>query len=212
MVQHNTHGEVGRSVLRKESWNKVSGAVKYNNDAVGSQYLHARLVTSRKAHARILNIHTSEAEAVTGVRAVITGKDTEVLCGEVLEDRPPLARGKVRYYGEPVAIVVADTEGAAVRGARAVAVDYDPLPVVNTPRGAVEDGAPLVHRGLASYKVVQLPCYPDPGTNIADRAHIRKGDPGQGWAGSDVTVSLEFTLPQVDHGAMETQHRWYIPQ
>jgi CO/xanthine dehydrogenase Mo-binding subunit len=197
---------VGQNVRRKEAPNKVTGRAKYNADIINPGELVAVVLKSSHAHARIRSIDTEEAGNSSGVVAVLTAKDTNgLLCGEVLADRPPLAAGKVRYWGEPVALVVALTEAEALRALSKIRVEYDPLPVVNTPREAIAAGAPLVHEHLASYQVSQKPVAPKPGTNIADHAKIRKGDMAKGWAQSDVVVEARFSLPQVDHAAMETR-------
>lgn len=196
---------VGQSVLRKEAWDKVSGAARYTADFTAPGLLHACLVPSPHAHARLDAVDVAAALAEPGVRAVVTGADCDLLCGEVLEDRPPLARGKVRYCGEPVAAVVADSEWAALRGARAVRIHCTPLPIVNGPSAALAPGAPLLHEGLGGYRVAQPPCLPEAGTNVADRAKLRKGDMDQGWAASEVVVEAYFTMPQMDHAAMETR-------
>lgn len=198
-------GSVGLSVRRKEAFDKVTGAAKYNNDFTVPGLLHAQLVTSPHAHARIAAVDVSDARRVPGVRAVVTGDEVSLLCGEVLEDRPPLARGKVRYFGEPVVLVVADSEEEAMRGCRAVRVAYEPLPVVNSPSAALAPGSPLVHEDLGSYRVAQPPCRPEPGSNVADRAKLRKGDMHRGWAEAEVVVEGRYTLPQLDHAAMETR-------
>ena len=196
---------IGQSIRRKEALEKVNGVAKYTADHTVPGLLHAHLVRSTCAHARIQSVETRAAERGSGVRAVVTGAEAAFLCGEVIEDRPPLARDRVRYFGEPVAVVVADSEAEAMAGALAVRVDYAPLPVVNSVGAALAPGAPLLHEGLGDYRVAQAPCFPEPGTNVADRAKLRKGDMAQGWAASEVVVEAGFTLPQMDHAAMETR-------
>lgn len=139
------------------------------------------------------------------MRAVLTGKDTNLLCGAVLEDRPPLARDKVRYFGEPVALVIADGEAEAMRGAQAVKIRYAHLPLVGSVAAALRDGAPRVHEKLGEYKIAQPPVAPQAGTNIADHAKIRKGDPAKAFAKADRVIEAEYVLPQIDHAAMEVR-------
>ncbi|HEX3046381.1 MAG TPA: molybdopterin cofactor-binding domain-containing protein, partial [Bacillota bacterium] len=93
----------------------------------------------------------------------------------------------------------------AHRGADLVKVEYEPLPVVNGPGDAVKNQAPLIHEQLGSYTVIEKIIYPEPGTNIAHRQKIRKGDPAKGWAESEVVVEGSYKLPQSDHAAMETR-------
>jgi len=197
---------VGVSTTRIEAWDKVSGVARYAADRPTAGVLRAVLVTSPHAHARIVRVETGEALRVPGVRAVVTGEDArDILCGEVVADRPPIARGKVRYHGEPVAVVVADSEDQARAGARTVTVTYEPLAVANSPLDALRPDAPLVHEDLGGYTIEQQPCAPEPGTNVADRARLRKGDMASAWAQADVRVEGRFTLPQLDHAAMETR-------
>jgi CO/xanthine dehydrogenase Mo-binding subunit len=88
------------------------------------------MVISQQAHANIKNIDISQAIKASGVQAIITGEYAQgVLTGTFVEDRPPLAVGKVRYFGEPIAVVVADSELEAQRTANMIKVEYEPLPV-----------------------------------------------------------------------------------
>ncbi|WP_372631416.1 xanthine dehydrogenase family protein molybdopterin-binding subunit [Cohnella sp.] len=193
------------SMYRKESLEKVTGAAKYADDyGHHPGMLQGKLVISRYAHARIVSIDTAEAMKVAGVRAVVTGQADFPLTGEEIHDRPPIAYGKVRYYGEPVAVVVADTFQAAKQGAERVVVHYDPLPVVRSPSEAIAPNAPLVHEDLARYEKIQH-VFPEPNTNIADRTKIRKGDIANGWRHSEVTVEARYSFGPSDHAAMETR-------
>ncbi len=196
---------VGQSVARKEAPNKVTGRARYNGDVTPVGTLTAVIVPSPHAHAKLRQVDVEPARRMPGVVAVITGQDTDPMCGEVLEDRPPLARGTVRYHGEPVALVIAHGEAEARAAARRVTIDCVPLPLVATVEEAVAPGAPLVHPELGAYRRAQPPVVPKPRTNIADHAKIRRGDPTKGWAASAVAVSGHYTVPQVDHAAMETR-------
>lgn len=196
---------VGVSIIRKESWDKVTGQARYTDDLPANGILTARMVTSTYAHAKIKQIDMTEASSVPGVKAILTGDHFPFLCGPLIEDRPPLANGKVRYYGEPVALVVADSEFTAAKAAALVKVEYEPLPVISSPSEALKDNAPLLHEQMISYKLVKDDIYPEYGTNICDRKQIRKGNIEKGFARSDVIVEACFTLPQSDHIAMETR-------
>ena len=196
---------VGVTVIRKEAADKVTGGAKYTADFIGAGVLTARFATSTCAHGRIKGLDTLAAAAVPGVRAVLTGEGITVLCGSILEDRPPLARGKVRYYGEPVALAVAEHADQAAWAASLVRVEYEPLPALKSPGQALEQGGMLIHEELGSYKKAVVDVYPEPGTNICDREQIRKGDVLKGFSESDVVVEGRFSLPQSDHIAMETR-------
>lgn len=197
---------IGVSIQRKESWKKVTGTAKYNNDYIIPGILYAKMLTSAYAHARIKSIDTSAAMNAKGVRAVLTGKDYPVLCGVEIIDCPPLAIDKVRYFGEPVAVVVADSEQDAMSAAKMIKVEYEPLPVINSVREGLASNAVLIHENLAQYKIIQENVRPEPNTNIAHHVKIRKGDMAKGWAESEVIIEASFYLPQTDHVAMETRN------
>ncbi len=197
---------VGRPIMRKEAYDKVTGVAKYTGDMTFRSLLHARTVSSPHAHARIVSIDTSEAMKVPGVKAILTGETFPVYTGSVIADRPPLAMGKVRYFGEPVALVVADTEYHARLAGTRIKIIYEPLPVVDSIETAIAEDAPLVHEDLARYDRVMAEVKPVRGTNIADQWKIRKGDLARGWAASEVKVETKVSLPHSDHVAMETRN------
>jgi len=196
---------IGKTVIRKEACDKVTGDAKYTNDFISVGTLTAKLVTSTCAHALIKKIDMTGARSLPGVRAILTGEDFPVLYGPLLNDRPPLALGKVRYYGEPVAMVVADDEFIASQAVFLIKAEYQPLPVVNSPAEAIRPGAALLHENLGSYLNTVKDVYPEPGTNICDRKQIRKGDIQKGFYECSVIEEAHFTLPQSDHIAMETR-------
>ncbi|MFD2443912.1 xanthine dehydrogenase family protein molybdopterin-binding subunit [Bacillus sp. CGMCC 1.16607] len=194
---------IGKGVSRKESLDKVTGHAKYVDDFETKEMLHARLVVSPYAHALIKKIDLSEARNIFGIRAIVTGEKLP-LTGEELRDRPPIAFDRVRFHGEVVAIVVADTADIAQLGVDLINVDYELLPVVNSPSQSLEKNAPILHEHLGDYKKIQG-VYPEPGTNIATRTKIRKGDAKKGWQESEVSVEETFAFRPSDHSAMETR-------
>lgn len=196
---------IGVSIPRKEAFDKVTGKAKYTDDTIMPGILHAKILTSTYAHATIKSMDVSEAEKLPGVHAIITGNYLPVLCGTVLEDRPPIAADKVRYYGEPVAVAVANSEQEAMKALKLIKVEYEPLPVVNSISEALRQNAVLIHENLGQYKKAEHDVYPEVNTNISDRIQIRKGDIKKGWEESAVIVSGSFSLPQADHIAMETR-------
>ncbi|MGG1574631.1 hypothetical protein [Fictibacillus sp. NRS-1165] len=111
-----------------------------------------KLLTSHYAHAYIKKVDTEEARKVQGVHAIVTGKDYPLLIGTTIKDRPLLAFDKVRYYGEPIAMVIADTEAIAIQAVTLIQVKYELLPVVNSSLQAYQKGAPLVHERLSVCK------------------------------------------------------------
>ncbi|MFJ5712943.1 xanthine dehydrogenase family protein molybdopterin-binding subunit [Neobacillus sp. NPDC093127] len=194
---------IGKSVIRKESVDKVTGRAKYTHDFQKVPLLSGKMVISPYGHAKIVNIDTSEAWRVPGVRAILAGKQYP-LTGEAIRDRPPIAVDKVRYHGEPVALVVADTPAQAKTAADLIRVKYELLPVVNSPTQAFQKDAPLVHERLGEYKK-EADSNPVPGTNIATLIKIRKGNIEKGWAESETVVEASFSFAPSDHAAMETR-------
>jgi CO/xanthine dehydrogenase Mo-binding subunit len=126
---------VGRSVRRLDAIDKVTGRARYVTDLAQPGMLHAALLRSPHAHARIRSIDVAAARAGRGVHAVVTSGDLtwcDPYFGPAFRDRPILAIGVARYEGEPVAAVVAEDEGAAAEALDRIVVDYEPLPAVTT--------------------------------------------------------------------------------
>ncbi|MBV7509596.1 xanthine dehydrogenase family protein molybdopterin-binding subunit [Bacillus sp. sid0103] len=194
---------IGKGVIRKDAWDKVTGDAKYTDDYQSVGMLSCTKVISPYGHARITAIDTTEALKIPGVRAIIAGEHFP-LTGETIRDRPPIAVDKVRYHGEPVALVVADTPSQAKKAANLVKVSYELLPVVNSPTQAFQKNAPLVHERLGEYKNGK-DSRPVPGTNIAALTKIRKGNMEKGWSESEVTVEASYSFGPSDHAAMETR-------
>lgn len=194
---------IGKSVFRKESLEKVTGKARYTADYLASDALHVEMVKSSYAHAMIRSIEIEEAEKLEGVRAIILG-DNLPLIGEEVIDRPPLAVNKVRYYGEVIALVVADTIPIARKAAQLIHIEYVPLTVVNSPLQALEKDAPLLHDNLLEYTKDEG-IYPVEGTNIINHTKIRKGDVQVGMKEGEVMIESHFSIPISDHSAMETR-------
>ena len=122
---------------------KVTGCAVFVDDVqFGPNLLHGRLVRSPHPHALIKSINTEKAEALPGVRAVVTGKDLTAKMGLYLIDRPIFASDRVRVYGEPVAGVVATSENIAVEAVNLVEVEYEVLPAIYDPVEAAQPDAP----------------------------------------------------------------------
>lgn len=195
---------IGKSYIREDALLKVTGKAEYLADREELGTCHVKMVVSPYAHARIQNIDTREARKVDGVLAVVTGEQAHTLTGEEMADRPILAYRKVRYFGEPVALVVAQSVYAAKRAASLIKVICQPLPVVNSPSQAIQKNAPLVHEHMESYRKLVDTIRPVPGTNIAHHQRIRKGNPETNGA-ADVFIQSKISFPQADHAAMETR-------
>lgn len=196
---------VGKGVVRVDACDKAAGRAKFNSDYITPGILHCKMLISQYAHAKIKSIDIKDALKVPGVQGIITGESAGgVLTGTFVEDRPPLAVGKVRYYGEPVAVVIAGTLHEAKKAVELIKIEYEQLPVINSPGEALKPNAALVHENLDSYRIMKA-CLPKPGTNIANHVKIRKGNMGKGWEESEVIIEETLVLPQADHLALETR-------
>jgi CO/xanthine dehydrogenase Mo-binding subunit len=193
---------VGSSLPRKDGMDKVHGRTRFTDDLHPPGLLHAALLISPHSHAAIASIDTSEAARAPGVRAVVTGADFPILLGLYLGDKTPLACGKVRHFGEPVAAVIADTPHQAEAAAGLIRASFTPLPIVHGIKEALAHGAPIIHEQMDGYAHI-LAIHPEPGSNVANRTKIRKGNVESGFAGAEVIVEQEFSFPPGDHVAME---------
>ena len=138
---------IGKPIHRVGGAERVSGAQRFVGDVKIPNTLHTRLVHLECARARIISIDTSEALHVPGVRGILTSDDLPdpvTRFGPAYQDRPLMAVGETKFHGEPVAIVAADTEHAAVVAASLVKVDYDELPAIFTISQALDPAAELV--------------------------------------------------------------------
>ena len=203
MKQTITNDGVGKWVPRKYDVEKAAGTLQFTDDLrFGPELLHARAARSTVAHGEILGIHTDEALKVPGVVKVITGDQFVHRFGLYLQDRTPLAIRKVRYVGEPIALVVAETEEAAEEGMLKITASYRELPAVFDPIKAATDNGVLVHPELESYDHVPY-LTPQPGTNIANWFRIRRGDVDKAFAESEYIVEEAVNCPQIAHGFLE---------
>ncbi len=136
---------VGKPVPRIDALDKVTGKAVYCGDINLPGMLYGAVHRSPVAHADIIDLETSEAWKIPGVKAVVTGKDFPFIFGTMIKDQPFLSTGRVRYIGEPVAAVAADSEAAAQEAAEKIIVRYDELPTVFDPREAVKKDAVIIH-------------------------------------------------------------------
>ncbi|HSV56995.1 MAG TPA: molybdopterin cofactor-binding domain-containing protein, partial [Magnetospirillaceae bacterium] len=195
---------IGRDSTRVDSLEKLTGEAIYVSDMTLPGMLHAAVLRSPHARARILRIDVSKARGMPGVRAVLVGEELGYRLGLYVVDKYILARGEVRHYGEAVAAVAAETYAQARRAAEAVVVVYEPLPPVLHHMDAIRPDAPLVHPDLGSYDHIAAVFTPKPGTNIANHTRLRKGDTEKGFAESEWIIEREYSCPSVQHVPMET--------
>ena len=182
---------VGRSLPRPDARAKVTGEATFAADLYFEGMLHARVLRSRYPHARLLRVDTSRAKTLPGVVAVLTADDVPGAKnhGLVRPDWPVLAYDKVRYVGDAIALVAAETEEIAEKALELIQVEYEPLPVVTSPQMALASDAPLVH---------------DTG-NLLKHIKVRKGDMEKGFAEADVIVEREYRTPSLDHAFLEPE-------
>ena len=192
---------VGQRAPRPDATDKVFGLTRYADDFAMGGMLHAKVVRSPRPSARIVRIDASLAEAVPGVRCVLTARDVphNVLFSDVpgqtttvgpLRARTQvLAEEVVRFLGEPVALVAAETEDAAEEAARRVAVEYEDLPGVFDPEAAMRPEAPKL----------------EPTGNVISRWKIRQGDVDAGFREADVVVERTYRTPFIDHAFIEPE-------
>src|SRR5512135_941787 len=190
---------VGRRLPRKEDPRLIQGISHYTDDLRLPGMLHCAFVRSPHANAKIQSIDAGAAREVAGVVAVITAEDladvNRVRCAGALADlkvppHPPLAKGHVRYVGEPVAAVVAEDPYAARDAAELVMVNYDSLPAAVDMEKALE-GGPLVH--------------PQFGTNLAFTHALKNGDVSGAFERADVIVGERLVNQRLAPVSLETR-------
>jgi CO/xanthine dehydrogenase Mo-binding subunit len=195
---------IGKPIKRHDGREKVTGQALYTGDMKINGMLHARIKTSPHAHAKILGVDTSKAEALPGVRAVIDGRQGSEKVGIYMQDKTVIATEMVRYHGEVVAAVAADTEEIAAKAVELIEVEYEILPVLNDVKAAVAPDAPLLHPNLGSYAHTEGVFFPVPGTNIANHMKIVRGDVEAAFKKCDLVVEHTYRQKQVYHVPLET--------
>ena len=192
---------VGKPLRRVDALGKVVGATVYAGDFSMPNMLHAKVFRSSKPSARIKRLDVSQARALPGVVCVLTADDlpdaklVTDMPGQTGQkqrkgsDAPVLATDRVRFVGEPIALVAAETPDIAERALELIEIEYEPLPGVFDPVEAMKPGAPVVYE-------------PD---NIVARWRISKGDVEAGMAVADVIVENTFRVPFVDHAYIEPE-------
>lgn len=209
---------VGTSLPRVDAVAKVTGAATYAADANAPGMLHAKVVRSTRAHARLVAVEAGGAESVPGFVALVTGADLTGLFprfGHILPDHPILALDKVRYYGEPVALVLAEGLDAAADAAELVDVRYEDLPAAMDPAAALADDAPLLHDTAyeRAGSALAVPggslardetTAPEPTrSNVAHESHREWGDVDAALAGAHLVVETTVHYPMLYAYAME---------
>ena len=202
----------GSGIRRREDPRLITGKASYTDDIKLPGMLHAAILRSPYAHANITSVDTSGVASQPGVVAVYTGEDTDgvlngmpcawLIPGSDLKTpaHPAIAKDKVRYVGDAVAVVVAETRYQAEDALEHIAVDYEPLGVVISPKGAAQDGAPQLHDDVPN--------------NIAFTWAVAGGDADAAFQDAAVTVSDTITLPRLIANPMEPRSavaQWSAP-
>lgn len=193
---------VGQAVDRVDGVEKVTGSARYTADLKFPRLLHAHVIRSPHPHARVLAVRMERAARMPGVRAVASGRDFPFHTGIYLKDQTVFANDRVRYVGDPVAAIAAESEEAALAAAALVEIDYDPLPPVYDVLAGIAPDAPLIHPDLGSYECVPW-ITPKPGTNICNHLKVRKGDYAAALATCRRVFDNTFEVPQVQHVPIE---------
>jgi CO/xanthine dehydrogenase Mo-binding subunit len=183
---------IGASLPRPDAYGKVTGNTAYPADLLRPGMLHLQVVFAHRPHARILHIDTSAALQYPGVVAVLTAEDVPYNAyGLVEDDQPVLCHDVVRFEGDKVALVVAESKQAAIAGTKLVNVTYEDLPAVTDPQAALTPDAPLVHTQR--------------GTNLLSHFPIRKGNADEALAQADVVLEETFTTTWQEHAFLQPE-------
>ncbi len=193
---------VGKPIGRIDVEEKVTGGAVYGYDLVLPNMLHGKVLFSSRPHAKIKRIDTREAKRVPGVVAVITGEDVPWTHGESIKDQPFLAQGKVRHVGEPVAAVAAVDEDTAQTAVSLIQVEYEDLPAYFSPEEACKPDAVAIHEDFNSYRKADF-VVGAPLPNVCEHFKLRTGDVEQGFRSADLVLEERYTVPVIQHAAME---------
>lgn len=192
---------IGESLPRVDARGKVTGETRYSGDLAMVGMLHMKILFAERPHARVRTVRTVKAEAAPGVTAVYTSKDLPINeYGLQIPDQPVLCgpggskpyTDIVRFVGDQIAVVVAQSEAQAAAAVRLIDVDYEDLPVLGDAAAAMRSEAPVLH--------------PDRGdTNVCVHYKIRKGDVEAGFAKADVIVEDEYHTPVQEHAFLQPE-------
>jgi CO/xanthine dehydrogenase Mo-binding subunit len=180
---------IGESIPRVDGWGKVTGKTKYPGDFYMPNMLHLKIVRAAQAHALIKSIDISEAENIEDVY-VFTAKDVEEnTFGNIIKDQPVFCDKKVRFYGEPIAMVAAPTKALASSAAEKIKIQYECLPIVEDAEEALDKKSLKLH----------------PEGNLLSELHYENKNINAGFGESKLVLEDVFKVPMIDHLYMETE-------
>ena len=180
---------MGIEIPKVDVLEKALGEARYGADLPSREPLHLKVLRSPKPHAKIMRIEMDEALRIPGVERVFTAKDIpgKNLVGTIHKDQPILASDRVRYIGDPVALIVGKTEEVAEEAAKKVVVVYEDLPSIHQPEEALQAHAPMIHEK----------------GNLLLEFQVIKGDVQRGFKEAEVIIEETYTTTWVDHAYME---------
>lgn len=191
---------IGRSLERIDALGKVTGETKFPGDLNFPNQAYGKILFSKRPHATVTSIDTSEAESSPGVLAVFTAKDVPVNeYGLIMPDQPVLCgpgsnkvgADRVRFVGDQIALVVAETEAVAAGALEGIIVKYEDLPILTDPLNAMKADSPLLH--------------PETGSNIFQHNKIRMGDVAHGFEIADVVIEATYRTPAQEHAYLQPE-------
>lgn len=189
---------IGKSMGRIDARAKVTGRAEFGADVRLPDLLYLKGVYSQYAHANLLAVHTEEAEKMPGVVCIVTGKDIpgERIFGELYIDQYAIAYDKVRYLGDVIAVVAAESQAEADAAAALVTADYEPLPILGSPRQALESDL-LINENCPR--------------NVCGEVVVNKGDAEKGLAESDIVLKRNYKSAYIDHAYLEPESITAVP-
>ncbi len=192
--------EVESKAWRNDAYTKVTGQAKFTDDLKFPRLLHAVPVYSDFVHAKIIRIDTEDAEKFPGVVKVLTAKDVPGVnrFGQIIRDFRIFADDKIRYHGDVVAIVVAESRDIAIRAAEFVHVEATPLPAMLDPEEALKPDAELVHENH--------------GSNLINTHQVRRGNAKEGFRQADFVIEEKFQTQFIEHAYMEPEVAVCVPR
>lgn len=193
---------VGKPIPRVEGADKVTGKTQYTADVPVQGALWGKLLRSPVPHARVVRVDVSKAAKLPGVHAALTGTDLPPLfVGSKMKDLPVLARERVRFAGDPVAAVAAESREIGEEALSLIEVEYDDLPALYDPLEALKPGAPLIHEQRSSYK--NAPAVPEGIPNLQSVSVKKRGDLEEGFQKAARIFEHTFRTQLTHHGYLE---------